>query len=89
MMIDEYKEAVLQDLEKAFDEKEVEQIINRSVERFPEDDLYRYLVIIYLHILQNGLKKLSEETVETVKKRNVRHALNYLKEMNENREKIE
>ena len=88
MMIDEYKETVLHDLEKAFDEKEVEQIINHSIEQFPEEDLYRYLVVIYLHILQGGLEELSVQNVESGKRRNIRHALNYLKQKNENREKI-
>lgn len=89
MMIEEYKEAVVHELEKAVDEKEVEQIINHSIERFPEEDLYRYLVVIYLHILQNGLEELSEQNVDSAKKRNIRHALNYLKQMNENREHVE
>lgn len=88
-MIVEYKETIVHDLEKAVDEKEVEQIINRSIEQFPEEDLYRYLVVIYLHILQDGLEELSVQNVESGKRRNVRHALNYLKQMNENREKIE
>jgi HD superfamily phosphohydrolase YqeK len=46
MMIVEYKKTIVHDLEKAVDEKEVEQIINRSIEQFPEEDLYRYLVVI-------------------------------------------
>jgi hypothetical protein len=89
MMIEEYKKAVLHELEKAGNGHEVEQIINRSVERFPEGDLYRHLVVIYLHILQNGLEELPEENEDFVKKRNIRHALNYLKQINENREKVE
>lgn len=89
MMIEKYKEAVVQELEKAVDEKDVEQIINRSIEQFPEDDLYRYLVVIYLHILQDGLEELSVQNAESGKKRNIRNALNYLKKMNENREKTE
>lgn len=89
MMIEEYKETVVHELEKAVDEKEVEQIINRSIEQFPEEDLYRYLVVIYLHILQDGLEELSVQNVESGKRRNIRSALNYLKQMNENREKIE
>lgn len=89
MMIEEYKETVVHELEKAVDEKEVEQIINRSIEQFPEEDLYRYLVVIYLHILQDGLEELSVQNVESGKRRNVRYALNYLKQMNENREKVE
>lgn len=88
-MIEEYKMSVLLQLEKAGDGKEVEQIINRSIEQFPGEDLYRYLVIIYLHILQNGLEELSEKNVDSVKRSNVRHALNYLYQMNENREKAE
>ena len=89
MMIEEYKETIVHELEKAVDEKEVEQIINRSIEQFPEEDLYRYLVVIYLHILQDGLEELSVQNVESGKRRNVRYALNYLKQMNENREKVE
>ncbi|MDP4262005.1 MAG: hypothetical protein Q8941_05685 [Bacteroidota bacterium] len=89
MMIEEYKETVLHELEKAVDEYEVEQIINRSVEQFPENDLFRYLVIIYLHILQSELKKLSEQNIDSPRKRNIRHGLNYLRQMNANREKVE
>lgn len=89
MMIEEYKETVLHELEKAGDCDEVEQIINRSIEQFPEEDLYRFLVIIYLHILQNELKKISEQNVDSAKWRNIRHALNYLKQMNNSRDKVE
>lgn len=86
-MIEEYKETVLHELEKATGEYEIEQIINRSIEQFPEDDLYRYLVVIFLHVLQNGLEHLSEENPDSLRRKNIRHALNYLKQMNENREK--
>lgn len=55
-MIEEYKETVLHELENACGEKEVEQIINSSIERFPENDLFRYLVIIYLHTLVSRLE---------------------------------
>lgn len=89
MMIEEYKGTVLHELENACGEEEVEQIINSSIERFPENDLFRYLVIIYLHILQNELQKLSEQNVDSPRKRNIRHALNYLRQMNNNREKAE
>lgn len=89
MMIDEYKETVIHKLEKASDGNEIEQIINGSVEKFPEGDLYRHLVVIYLHILQNGLEELPEQNDDFVKRRNIRHALNYLKQMNENREKVD
>lgn len=89
MMIEEYKETVLHELENAGNDNEVEQIINRSVERFPEGDLYGHLVVIYLHILQNGLEEFSEQIVDSVRKRNLWHALKYLKQMNENREKTE
>ena len=88
-MIEEYKEDVLHELEKANNCEEVEKIIIRSVEQFPENDLFRYLVIIYLHILQNELQKLSQQNVESARKRNIRHALNYLRQMNNNREKAE
>lgn len=88
-MIEEYKETVLHELENASGEEEVEQIINSSIERFPENDLFRYLVIIYLHILQNELQKLSEQNIVSPRKRNIRHALNYLRQMNNNREKAE
>ena len=89
MMIEEYKETVLHELEKAVDCEEVEQIINRSIERFPENDLFRYLVIIYLHILQNELQRHSEQHVDTPRKRNLRNALNYLRQMKTNRDKVE
>lgn len=88
-MIEEYKETVLHELENACGVEEVEQIINCSIERFPENDLFRYLVIIYLHILQNELQKLSGLNVDSPRKRNIRHALNYLRQMNNNREKAE
>ena len=87
MMIEEYKETVLHDLENAGAEEEVEQIINLSIERIPENDLFRYLVIIYLRILQNELQKLSEHNLVSTGKRNIRHALNYLRQVNNNREK--
>ena len=89
MMIEEYKETVFHELEKAADNKEVEQIINRSIERFPENGLFRYLVTIYLHILQNEIQKLSVQNVDSPRKRNIRYALNYLRQMNNNRENAE
>lgn len=89
MMIEEYKKVVLHELAKAGNGHEVEQIINRSVEKFPEGDLYRHLVVIYLHILQSGLEELPEQNDDFDKRRNIRHALNYLKQMNENREKVD
>ena len=89
MMIEEYKETVLHELEEATNEDKVEQIINRSIEQFPEMDLYRHLVVIYLHILQNELVHLSEENVDSFKRVIIRHALNYLRKMNKNREKGE
>ena len=85
MMIEEYKEKVLHKLENACGEEEVEQIINCSIERLPENDLFRYLVIIYLHILQNELQKLSGQDIVSTGKHNIRHALNYLRQMNGNR----
>ena len=88
-MIEEYKETILHELERARNDEEVEQIINRSIEQFKDDDLYRFLVIIFLHILQNGLEKLSEYDFESGIWRNILYALNYLKKMNNNREKIE
>ena len=88
-MIEEYKEDVLHKLEKANNCEEVEKIIIRSVEQFPENDLFRYLVIIYLHILQNELQKLSQQNIESARKRNIRHALNYLRQMGNNRERAE
>lgn len=88
-MIDEYKETILHELENAVNEDEVKQIIDRSTEQFKADDFYRYLVIIYLHILQNEIEEVSEEEFDAVKKNNLRHALNYLIEMNNNRGKTE
>jgi hypothetical protein len=78
MMIEEYKEAILHELEKVNEIDEVEKIINRSIEQFPENYLFRYLVIIYLRILQNGSKKLSQENVDSYRKRNIQYTLNYL-----------
>ena len=89
MTIEEYKVAILHRLEKANNCEEVEKIIIRSVEQFPENDLFRYLVIIYLHILQNELRKLSLQNVESARKHNIRHALNYLRQMGNNREEAE
>ena len=59
------------------------------VEQFKDDDLFRFLVIIFLHILQNGLEKLSEHDFDSGIWRNILSALTYLKKMNNNREKIE
>lgn len=87
MIIEEYKETVLHELEKADDGNEVVEIINPSVERFPEGDLYKHLVVIYLHILQNGLEELPEQDDDFIKRRNIQYSLNYLKKMNENRGK--
>lgn len=89
MMIEDYKETILHKLEKAGACEEVEQIINRSIEQFPEEDLYRFLVIIYLHILQNDLEKFSKQNVDSAKWCNIRHALNYLNKMNDDRSKVE
>lgn len=88
-MIEEYKETILHELEKAVNDDQVEEIINQSIERFPENDLFRYLVIVYLHLLQNELQKLSEQNVDTPRRRNIRCALNYLRQINNNREKTE
>lgn len=86
-MIEEYKETVLHELENAGGGEEVEQIINSSIERFPENELFLCLFIIYLHILQNELQKLWKQNVDSSRKRNIRYALNYLRQMNNNREK--
>ena len=88
-MIDKYKETILHELVKADDCVEVEQIINGYIDQFPGEDLYRFLDIIYQYILQNGLEKLSERHADSAKWRNIRHALNYLEQMNDNRSRIE
>ncbi len=88
-MIEEYKESVLHELEKATDDSDVEQVIIRSVDRFPEGDLYKHLVVIYLHILQSGLERFPKEDNNFVKKHNIHHAIEYLKQVNEDREKTE
>jgi hypothetical protein len=88
-MVEEFKGTVLYGLENAGDEEVVGQIINRSAERFPENELFRYLVIFCPHILQNDLQKLSEQNVESSRKRNIRFALNYLRQRNDNREKVD
>jgi hypothetical protein len=88
-MIDEYKEAILHELEKANDSVEVEQIINDAIDQFPGEDLYRFLDILYGYILQNELEKLSGEHADSAKWPNIRHALNYLERMNNNRSNIE
>ena len=88
-MIDEYPETILHELGKAGDCVEVEQIINGSIDQFPGEDLYRFLDIIYQYILQNGLEKLSEQHADSAKRPNIRHALNYLEQMNDNRSRIE
>ncbi len=89
MLIEEYKETILDELEQARDEDETEQIINRSIDQFKDDNFYGFLVIIYLHILQNGLEKLSKNDFDSRIWHNVSHALDYLREMNTNREKVE
>jgi hypothetical protein len=40
-------------------------------------------------ILQNGLEKLSEQHVDSATLPNIRHALDFLEKMNDNRSKIE
>ena len=65
MMIEEYKETILHELERARNDEEVEQIVNRSIERYKDDDLYRFLFDIFLHILQNGLEKLSDHDFDS------------------------
>ena len=42
MMIEEYKETILHELERARNDEEVEQIINHSIEQFKDDDLYMF-----------------------------------------------
>ena len=64
-MIEEYKETILHELERARNDEEVEQIVNRSFERFKDDDLYRFLFDIFPHILQNGLEKLSDHDFDS------------------------
>ena len=87
-MIEEYKRTVLHELGKAGSKEGVKQIINRSVDRFPENDLFRYLVIIYLHILQNELQKPSEQNIISSGKCNIRDALDYLRQMNNKQGKV-
>jgi hypothetical protein len=80
-MTDEYKEALLHDLEAASNAEEVQAIINRSVTGIPETDLYRYLVIIYLQMLQSEMHTITEYRVASPRKYNIRIALNYLSQL--------
>lgn len=45
MGTEEYKETVLYELENASGKEEVEQIINRSGERLPGNDLFRHWLL--------------------------------------------
>ena len=78
MMIEDYKGIVLHEPENATNENEVEKIINSSIKQFPEEHLYSYLVVVYLHVLQNGLEHLPGGDMDSFKRRNIRHALNLL-----------
>jgi len=89
MTIEEFKETVLRQLEKAENCEEVEQIINHSIEQIQDDSLYTYLIIIFLHILQNDLENLSEADFDSVRWRNIHCAVIYLKKISNNRKKIE
>ena len=89
MTIEEFKEAILHQLEKAKDCEEVEQIINHSIEQIQDDNLYTDLIIIFLHILQNDLERLSETDFDSVRWRNIRCAVMYLKKISNNREMVE
>lgn len=95
MKIEDYNDTVFHKLVTG-NYKEVEQILNVLIERFPEEDLYRFLVIIYQEILQNGVEKISDLHVDyvnlhvdSIKITNICHALHYLKQRNNNHDKVE
>lgn len=66
MTIEEYKEMILHQLEKAGDCEEVEQIIHQSVERMRQKHLNDYLVNRYLHSLYDSLTALSPTNFDSV-----------------------
>ena len=81
MTIAEYKEAILHHLEKANDCEEVEQIINRSLEKMKEKNLHPYLINGYLHKLKDSLEELSAGNFDYVHWCNIRCAILYLKRL--------
>jgi hypothetical protein len=87
-MIEDYIETVLHDLGNASNDNEVELVIDRSVQQFPEDDPFSHLVIIYMHVLQHELEKFLKTNAGPAWECNIRHALDYLRKMNLNREKV-
>jgi hypothetical protein len=94
MKIEDYNDTVFHKLVTG-NYTEVEQILNVLIEQFPEEDLYRFLVIIYEEILQNGVEKISDLHidyvnlhVDSIKITNICHALHYLKQRNDNLDKI-
>ena len=55
----------------AVGDDQVEKVISHSIERFPKNDLLRFIVIIYLRLLQSEFQNLSEQNVDLAGKRNV------------------
>ncbi|HEX9510209.1 MAG TPA: hypothetical protein VF939_06980 [Puia sp.] len=87
MTIEEYIEAILHHLEKADDCEEVEQIINRSIERMQFRNFTTHRVNNYLHKLYESLKKLTPTDFDSIHWCNIRWAVMYLNKITGNLKK--
>jgi hypothetical protein len=79
MTIEEYKEVILHQLEKADDCEEVEQIIDHAIKLMQDKSSKADLIIHYLSKLHDGLDDLSPTDFDSVHWCNIRCAIIILK----------
>ncbi|HZI53640.1 MAG TPA: hypothetical protein VFD56_08055 [Chitinophagaceae bacterium] len=84
MTIEEYKEAIIKKLGTANDCEEVEQLINRSIEKMKEKHLPAHIVADYLYKLKTGLKSLSPSGFDYIHWCNIQCAILSLKKITTN-----
>jgi len=81
MTLDEYKELILHQLEKADDCEEVELIITRSLQLMHDRHLPKDIIKYYLHQLHDSLEEHSPNDFDSVHWCNIKWAMISLKKL--------